>query len=87
VFNQTGDQTADPDGTWLGALQDNDGPTHTHALLAGSPAIDAGTCTDHTDATVTTDQRGVSRPQGTLATSAPSSTSSAASSSPASRHP
>jgi CSLREA domain-containing protein len=65
VFNQTGDQTADPDGTWLGALQDNDGPTHTHALLAGSPAIDAGTCTDHTDATIGTDQRGVSRPQGT----------------------
>ena len=65
LFEETGDQTADPDGTWLGALQDNDGPTHTHALLAGSPAIDAGTCTDHTDATIATDQRGVSRPQGT----------------------
>lgn len=64
-FNQTTDQTAVPVGTWLGALQDNDGPTHTHALLAGSPAIDAGTCTDHTDATIATDQRGVSRPQGT----------------------
>ena len=64
-FKKTGDQTAVPVGTWLGALQDNDGPTHTHALLAGSPAIDAGTCTDHTDATITTDQRGVSRPQGT----------------------
>ena len=62
-FNQITDQTAVPVGTWLGALQDNDGPTHTHALLAGSPAIDAGTCTDHTDATIATDQRGVSRPQ------------------------
>jgi len=27
----------------LGALQDNGGPTRTHALLVGSPAIDAGT--------------------------------------------
>ena len=26
----------------LDALRDNGGPTHTHALLAGSPAIDAG---------------------------------------------
>ena len=26
----------------LGPLQDNGGPTHTHALLPGSPAIDAG---------------------------------------------
>jgi len=26
----------------LGPLQDNGGPTFTHALLAGSPAIDAG---------------------------------------------
>jgi len=26
----------------LGPLQDNGGPTYTHALLAGSPAIDAG---------------------------------------------
>ena len=27
----------------LGPLQDNGGPTFTHALLPGSPAIDAGT--------------------------------------------
>ena len=26
----------------LGPLQDNGGPTYTHALLPGSPAIDAG---------------------------------------------
>jgi len=36
----TGDQiNADP---MLGPLQDNGGPTFTHALLPGSPAIDAG---------------------------------------------
>lgn len=42
----------------LGPLQDNGGPTWTHALLPGSPAIDTGgeICPD-------TDQRGVSRPQ------------------------
>jgi CSLREA domain-containing protein len=44
----------------LGLLDDNGGPTHTHALLAGSPAIDAGSTADCPD----TDQRGVSRPQG-----------------------
>jgi predicted outer membrane repeat protein len=45
----------------LGPLQDNGGPTETHALLAGSPAIDAGSpdCPPPT-----TDQRGVARPQG-----------------------
>ncbi|MCB0241692.1 MAG: hypothetical protein KDH08_24380, partial [Anaerolineae bacterium] len=42
----------------LGPLADNGGPTQTRALLAGSPAIDAG------DTTLTTDQRGVARPQG-----------------------
>lgn len=44
----------------LGPLADNGGPTLTHALLAGSPAIDAG---DPASAPAT-DQRGVSRPQG-----------------------
>ncbi len=40
-FNQPGDQTGvlDP---MLGPLADNGGPTLTHALLAGSPAINAG---------------------------------------------
>ena len=42
----------------LGALADNGGPTQTFALLAGSPAIDAG------NSTLTTDQRGFKRPQG-----------------------
>jgi CSLREA domain-containing protein len=44
----------------LGQLADNGGQTNTHALLTGSPAIDAGTglgCPP-------TDQRGVPRPQG-----------------------
>ena len=38
----------------LGPLQDNGGPTFTHALLTGSPAIDAG----KNFAIGTTDQRG-----------------------------
>ena len=42
----------------LGPLADNGGPTFTHALLAGSPARDAG------DTALATDQRGVARPQG-----------------------
>lgn len=49
----------------LGPLAYNGGPTKTHALLAGSPAIDAGTCTDHVGATVNTDQRGYPRPAST----------------------
>lgn len=43
----------------LGALSFNGGQTRTHALLAGSPAIDAGNPTTFP----ATDQRGVSRPQ------------------------
>jgi predicted outer membrane repeat protein len=42
----------------LGPLQDNGGPTVTHALLPGSVAIDAIVCTGGED------QRGVTRPQG-----------------------
>jgi CSLREA domain-containing protein len=44
----------------LGALADNGGPTRTHALQLGSPAIDAASTPD----CPTTDQRGVLRPQG-----------------------
>jgi hypothetical protein len=40
----------------LAALADNGGPTPTHALNTSSPALDHGTCT------VTTDQRGATRP-------------------------
>jgi len=42
----------------LGPLDDNGGTTLTHALLAGSPAIDAG----NNSAAPETDQRGISRP-------------------------
>ena len=43
----------------LGALADNGGPTRTHALLGGSPALNAATNTG----CPATDQRGVTRPQ------------------------
>ena len=39
-------------------LRNNGGPTQTLALVAGSPAIDAG------NTNLTTDQRGIARPQG-----------------------
>ena len=42
----------------LDVLKDNGGPTRTHALLPDSPALNAGVTT------LTTDQRGVARPQG-----------------------
>jgi len=42
----------------LGLLANNGGPTETHALLAGSPAIDAS------NNGLATDQRGIARPQG-----------------------
>ncbi len=45
--------TGDPN---LGPLQNNGGPTFTHALLVGSIAIDAG------NSTLTSDQRGSTRP-------------------------
>src|SRR3989338_5074012 len=46
----------------LGPLQNNGGETETHALLPGSPAIDA---VPLAFCTLPTDQRGVARPQGT----------------------
>jgi hypothetical protein len=52
----------DPSG-----LQDNGGPTETIALLPTSYAVDAiplSDCTDVAGNAVTTDQRGVARPQG-----------------------
>jgi hypothetical protein len=65
--NVISDGSCNPNGTsdqsftdaLLGPLADNGGPTWTHALQAGSPAIDAA------DDTVcpATDQRGVARPQ------------------------
>jgi beta-glucanase (GH16 family) len=44
----------------IGPLANNGGPTLTHALLPGSPAIDAG----DDAACPATDQRGTARPQG-----------------------
>jgi CSLREA domain-containing protein len=51
----------------LGPLQNNGGATATHALLVGSPAIDAGnpaTPGGAAPACPATDQRGIARPQG-----------------------
>ncbi|MEW5989035.1 MAG: choice-of-anchor Q domain-containing protein, partial [Chloroflexota bacterium] len=69
TFNATtGDQVGTPDNPidpLLGPLQDNGGPTWTHALLPGSPAIDAGNpagCFDNQGNLLTTDQRGYARP-------------------------
>ena len=58
-----GDTTGNITGSdpLLGPLADNGGPTLTHALLPGSPAIDA---VPGADCTLATDQRGVARPQG-----------------------
>jgi CSLREA domain-containing protein len=66
-----GDQvgtSAAPIDPKLGPLADNSGPTRTHALLADSPAIDAGNPAAPGRGGSTCplfDQRGVARPQGT----------------------
>ncbi len=51
----------------LGPLQNNGGPTETHALQGGSPAVDAGNPASPGsggNACLATDQRGIARPQG-----------------------
>jgi len=62
-FNNVGDlNNTDPK---LGPLQNNGGPTTTMALPSGSPAIDAGNpsgCNDGHGRLLTTDQRGMPRP-------------------------
>lgn len=45
----------------IGPLEDNGGPTPTHALLFGSPALDAADPSCPTNVSAT-DQRGISRP-------------------------
>ena len=48
----------------IGPLQNNGGPTQTHALVVGSPAVDRGNpngCLDSTGAPLQTDQRGLPR--------------------------
>jgi hypothetical protein len=60
LFDVTAGQLA------LGPLQDNGGPTMTHALGAGSVAIDVipdADCVDAEGAPLTTDQRGEPRPE------------------------
>ena len=62
-FTATGDLIAAPQ---LGALQANGGATATMALAATSPAVHAGAptgCTSALGGALTTDQRGVTRPQ------------------------
>ncbi len=57
-FNQPADQiNTNP---LLGLLQNNGGPTSTHAITAGSPAFNRGTSVG---APPETDQRGIIRPQ------------------------
>ena len=54
--------TASPLSAGLAALADNGGPTLTHALLVGSPAVDAGSnslALDSAGQPIQTDQRGV----------------------------
>lgn len=63
--NQVGTIAA-PIDPLLDALADNGGETPTHALLAASPAIDAGDpagCVDALGDPLTVDQRGRSRPR------------------------
>jgi len=60
-----GDPGLELDADGKPKLADNGGPTKTIALLAGSPAIDTiPVGTNGCGSTITQDQRGVSRPQG-----------------------
>jgi CSLREA domain-containing protein len=52
----------------LDSLKNNGGPSFTHALMPGSPAIDGGNpagCTDNDGIALLTDQRGYNRVHGT----------------------
>jgi hypothetical protein len=66
-FDQSTDQVnVTTEQLALGPLQDNGGPTETHALLPGSIAIDKipeVDCVDADAAPLTTDQRGQPRPE------------------------
>jgi len=63
-FDQTGDQSSvTVEQLNLGELADNGGPTMTHALGAGSVAIDH---IPAVDCQVTEDQRGEPRPGGSM---------------------
>src|SRR5208282_357272 len=70
AFAGTGDMNSTAAGLDPGGLKANGGPTQTIALLATSPAVAAiplspvNYCTDTNGNPVTSDQRGVTRPQG-----------------------
>jgi uncharacterized repeat protein (TIGR01451 family)/CSLREA domain-containing protein len=67
IFGSTSNNITGQDPK-LGALTFNGGPTQTHALLSGSPAIDKGNPATPGSAAASclpTDQRGINRPQGT----------------------
>lgn len=59
--DQVGSDTV-PIDPLLGGLGDNGGPTRTHALLQGSPAIDAGNPQETETGCLDADQRGEPRP-------------------------
>ena len=64
TVGSNGNISGDP---MLGPLADNGGPTQTHALLAGSPALDAGdNAICAADPVNNLDQRGLARPQGAV---------------------
>ena len=66
-FVQPGDLNNTPAGLDPAGLQDNGGATKTFALESTSPALNAipvSACTDVNSLAVTTDQRGILRPQG-----------------------
>ncbi|MGH9512523.1 MAG: choice-of-anchor Q domain-containing protein [Terriglobales bacterium] len=69
-FNQVGDVNNTPAGLDPGGLKNNGGPTQTIALLPTSPAVNAiplnptNYCIDLNGAPVGTDQRYLTRPQG-----------------------
>lgn len=60
LFTGTNDQINTD--AMLGPLQDNGGPTFTHRLLPGSPAIDKGKRDAAPSLALSTDQRGAPRP-------------------------
>ena len=69
-FNQATDQPGE-DQLNLGPLEDNSGPTKTHALLENSVAIDQipeADCIDGAGDPLTADQRGEPRPAGASST-------------------
>lgn len=64
---QTGEGDLSPAEPLFGPLEDNGGPTPTHALMPASPLRDAGDplgCVDLDGVPLTTDQRGEVRTAG-----------------------